>query len=44
MHDTSAKKTTVKALPDIIEGLKKQGYKFEVLTEETYGYHFRVNN
>lgn len=44
MHDTNAKDTTVKALPDIIEGLKKQGYKFEVLTEETYGYHFKVNN
>lgn len=44
MHDTAAKGTTVKALPDIIEGLKKQGYKFEVLTEETYGYHYKVNN
>ncbi len=44
MHDTDAKDTTVKALPGIIEGLKKQGYKFEVLTEETYGYHFKVNN
>lgn len=44
MHDTSAKSTTVKALPGIIEGLKKQGYKFEVLTEETYGYHYKVNN
>ena len=44
MHDTAAKGTTVKALPGIIEGLKKQGYKFEALTEETYGYHFKVNN
>ncbi len=44
MHDTAAKGTTVKALPGIIEGLKKQGYKFEVLTEETYGYHYKVNN
>ena len=44
MHDTSSKGTTVKALPGIIEGLKKQGYKFEVLTEKTYGYHFKVNN
>lgn len=44
MHDTNAKDTTVKALPDIIEGLKKQGYKFEVLTETSYGYHNRVNN
>lgn len=44
MHDTAAKNTTVKALPDILDGLKKQGYKFEVLTEETYGYHYKVNN
>lgn len=44
MHDTAAKSTTVEALPKIIEGLKKQGYKFEVLTEETYGYHYKVNN
>ncbi len=44
MHDTAAKGTTVKALPGIIEGLKMQGYKFEVLTEETYGYHYKVNN
>lgn len=44
MHDTGAKGTTVKALPDILDGLKKQGYKFEVLTEETYGYHYKVNN
>jgi peptidoglycan/xylan/chitin deacetylase (PgdA/CDA1 family) len=44
MHDTAAKGTTVKALPGIIEGLKKQGYKFEVLTEKTYGYHFKVAN
>lgn len=44
MHDTAAKTTTVKALPYILDGLKKQGYKFEVLTEETYGYHYKVNN
>jgi len=44
MHDTAAKGTTVKALPHILDGLKKQGYKFEVLTEETYGYHYKVNN
>ena len=44
MHDTAAKGTTVKALPGILDGLKKQGYKFEVLTEKTYGYHYKVNN
>ncbi len=44
MHDTAAKGTTVTALPYILDGLKKQGYKFEVLTDKTYGYHHRVNN
>ncbi len=32
MHDSSDKIYTVKALPKIIEGLKKQGYSFDVLT------------
>ena len=31
MHDTSAKKTTVEALPEIIEHLQSQGYEFRVL-------------
>ena len=44
MHDTAAKSTTVQALPYILDGLKKQGYSFEVLTEKTYGYHHKVNN
>lgn len=44
MHDTGAKGTTVKALPGILDGLKKQGYRFLPLTEETYGYHYKVNN
>lgn len=44
MHDTSAKSTTVDALPDIIDGLKKMGYSFEGLTQKTYGYHHSVNN
>ncbi len=32
MHDDSTKIYTVKALPCIIDGLKKQGYVFDVLT------------
>lgn len=32
MHDSSDKIYTTKALPKIIEGLKKQGYSFDVLT------------
>lgn len=44
MHDTSAKTTTVQALPEIIEGLMKMGYSFDRIVPETYGYHHRVNN
>lgn len=33
MHDTASKNTTVQALPDIIEGLAAQGYKFGVLSK-----------
>lgn len=32
MHDSPDKVYTVKALPQIIEGLKKQGYSFDVLS------------
>ncbi|MBQ1397247.1 MAG: polysaccharide deacetylase, partial [Clostridia bacterium] len=36
MHDTGkSKRTTVEALPSIIEYLKKQGYSFEALTTES---------
>lgn len=45
MHDSSAKTTTVQALPEIIEGLTAMGYRFEALTPDTYGYHHRnLNN
>lgn len=32
IHDTADKTYTAKALPKIIEGLKEQGYIFDVLT------------
>ncbi len=35
MHDNKTKKTTVEALPTIIEELKKQGYIFKTLTKDT---------
>ena len=36
MHDTGkSKKTTVEALPSIIEYLRKQGYSFEAITEDS---------
>lgn len=44
MHDAASKTTTVEALPAIIEGLKKQGYTFEPLTKDCYGYHHAINN
>lgn len=44
MHDTASKTTTVDALPAIIEGLAAQGYTFQPLTKDSYGYHHKVNN
>lgn len=40
MHDAAAKTTTVEALPEIIEGLVKQGFKFDSLNEDSYAPHF----
>ena len=44
MHDAAAKTTTVDALPEIIRGLIDQGFSFQPLTNESYGYHHSVNN
>lgn len=44
MHDAAGKTTTVDALPAIIEGLAAQGYTFQPLTKDCYGYHHRVTN
>lgn len=44
MHDTSAKTTTVEALPEIIEGLDAMGFRFAPLTAEVFGFHQKVNN
>lgn len=35
MHDSAAKTTTVEALPEIIDGLIKMGFEFDVLTKDT---------
>lgn len=40
MHDTEAKNTTVEALPQIIEYYQSEGYTFDVLTADSFGYHF----
>ncbi|MDO4608674.1 MAG: polysaccharide deacetylase family protein [Clostridia bacterium] len=44
MHDTSAKTTTVEALPAIIEGLHNMGFRFSALSANVFGYHQKVNN
>ena len=44
MHDTSAKTTTVEALPEIICYLRAQGYRFEGLTTESPIFHHNLNN
>lgn len=36
MHDGPLKTSTVKALPEIVEGLKKQGFEFKPLSSESY--------
>ncbi len=40
MHDSSKKETTVQALPGIIQGLQKQGFSFEPLTNQVKPVHF----
>ncbi len=42
MHDI--KPRTVSALPTIIDKLRAKGYKFEVLTPTTRGFHHGINN
>lgn len=44
MHDTSAKTTTVDALPEIICYLRGQGYRFEGLTTSSPIFHHGINN
>lgn len=44
MHDTSAKTTTVDALPEIICHLRGQGYRFEALTTSSPIFHHGINN
>lgn len=39
-HDSPLKTSTVEALPEIIEALKKKGYDFHGLTEDSYRVHF----
>lgn len=40
MHDLDSKTTTVQALPEVIEGLKEQGFIFDIMTKDTEGAQF----
>jgi peptidoglycan/xylan/chitin deacetylase (PgdA/CDA1 family) len=42
MHDLEPKTTTVQALPEIIEGLKSQGFIFDALSKNTVAPQFTV--
>lgn len=44
MHDTQAKRTTVEALPTIIENYIAMGCKFDLITSTTEPIHHKVNN
>lgn len=44
MHDAVAKTTTVDALPDIIRAYREAGYRFDVLSTDSYVWHHPVNN
>ncbi len=40
MHDSAAKTTTVEALPTIIEALKNEGFRFDILTKNSIPIRF----
>lgn len=44
MHDAPAKTTTADALPRIIQYYKDKGYRFDVLSENSYTYQHNPNN
>lgn len=44
MHDAPAKTTTADALPRIIQYYLDAGYRFDVLSENSYTYHHHTNN
>ncbi|MDD8048628.1 MAG: polysaccharide deacetylase [Thomasclavelia sp.] len=43
-HDSQAKKTTVEALPTIIEHYQKLGYKFKGIDDDSFYVHQHINN
>lgn len=41
MHDASDKRPTVDALPEVIEGLRAQGFVFDRLTQDVKPYTYQ---
>lgn len=41
MHDAAGKNSTVQALPEVVEGLKEQGFVFRAITENTNPVQFK---
>ena len=41
MHDTAKSQNTLEALPLVIEGLKKQGFTFGILSENAVKVQFK---
>lgn len=44
MHDSKIKTSTVEALPNIIEGLIKMGFYFDVMKTDTVGFRHNIAN
>lgn len=44
MHDAGAKKTTVQALPKIIQYYQQHDYAFDTLNHSPYVFHHHINN
>ena len=44
MHDAEAKTSTVQALPDIIAAYRDAGYRFDVLSTDSFTWHHSVQN
>lgn len=44
MHDAALKTTTVDALPQVIEAYRDAGYRFDVLSEQSFTVHHSVGN
>lgn len=42
MHDSPVKTTTVQALPEIINNLKKQGFDFKTLSKDSFCIQFKI--